>query len=148
MSITLWMVFEHLQQCSYVIMRSKIGWRKVKTCQFGSGKWIWLSIIAQFAVPAQSCNTNNIQYRPQKKSVINGIWLLLSVSNRSIIMIGPSGLLLVVPHIYALPVSVLWLGLQKINNKTWMWNILSTAGNALRNHDDILDHQKTRNFAR
>jgi hypothetical protein len=141
-------VLEHLQQCSYVIMHSKIGWRKVKICQFGSGKWIWLSIIGQFAVPAKSCNTKNIQYRPQKKSVINGIWQLLSVSNRSIIMIGPSGLLLVVPHIYALPVSVLWLGLQKINNKTWMWKILSTTGDALRNHDEILDHQKTRNFAR
>jgi hypothetical protein len=28
-------------------------------------------------------------------------------------MIGPSGLLLVVPHLFAVPVSVLWLGLQK-----------------------------------
>jgi hypothetical protein len=28
-------------------------------------------------------------------------------------MIGPSGLLLVVPHVFAVPVSVLWVGLQK-----------------------------------
>jgi hypothetical protein len=33
---------------------------------------VWLSIIAQFAVPAKSCN-NNIEYRPEKKSVINMI---------------------------------------------------------------------------
>jgi hypothetical protein len=30
----------------YVILHSKIGSRKVKTCQFGSTKWFWLSIIA------------------------------------------------------------------------------------------------------
>jgi hypothetical protein len=30
-----------------------------------------------------------------------------------IIMIGPGGLLLVVPHLFALPVSVLWVRLQK-----------------------------------
>ncbi len=47
-------VLEHLQQCSYVIMHSTIGWRKIKTCQFGSRKWFWLSIIAEFAVPTKS----------------------------------------------------------------------------------------------
>jgi hypothetical protein len=31
----------------------------------------------------------------------------------SIIMIGLSGLLLVVPHLFAVPVLVLWVGLQK-----------------------------------
>jgi len=30
-----------------------------------------------------------------------------------IIMIGPGGLLLVVPHLFAIPVSVLWVELQK-----------------------------------
>ncbi len=30
-----------------------------------------------------------------------------------IIIIGPGGLLLVVPHLYAIPVSVLWVGLHK-----------------------------------
>jgi hypothetical protein len=34
--------------------------KKVKTCQFGSGKWFWLSIIAQFAVPAKKLQQ---QYR-------------------------------------------------------------------------------------
>jgi hypothetical protein len=28
-------------------------------------------------------------------------------------LIGPSGLLLVVSHVYAVPVSVLWVGLEK-----------------------------------
>jgi hypothetical protein len=43
-----------------------------------------------------------------EESVINMIDLLLSFSNWPIIMIGPGGILLVVP-----PVSVLWGGLQK-----------------------------------
>jgi hypothetical protein len=34
---------------------------------------------------------------PSQKSVINWTWLRFSISDRSIIMIGPSGLLLVVP---------------------------------------------------
>jgi hypothetical protein len=29
----------------YVIMQSKIGWRKVKLRQIGLGKWFWLSIV-------------------------------------------------------------------------------------------------------
>jgi hypothetical protein len=32
----------------------------------------------------------------------------------SIITIGPGGLLLVVPHLFAIPVSILWVELQKI----------------------------------
>jgi len=44
--------------------------------------------------------------------VINRIQLLLHVSDWPIIMIGPGGLLLVVPHLFAVPVSVLWVGLQ------------------------------------
>ncbi len=50
---------------------------------------------------------------PPKKSVINMIELLLSVSDWSIIMIGPDGLLLVVPHLFPAPVSVLLVGLPK-----------------------------------
>jgi hypothetical protein len=41
------------------------------------------------------------------------IWLLLGASDRLIMMIGPSGLLLVIPHLFAVRVSVLWVGLQK-----------------------------------
>jgi hypothetical protein len=41
------------------------------------------------------------------------IYLVLSVSDWPIIMIGPGGLLLVVPHLFAVPVSVLLVGLQK-----------------------------------
>jgi hypothetical protein len=39
--------------------------------------------------------------------------LLLSVSGWPIIMIGPGGLLLVVPHLFPVPVSVLLVVLQK-----------------------------------
>jgi hypothetical protein len=36
-----------------------------------------------------------------EKSIINMIWLLPSVSDWPIIMIGPDGLLLIVPHLLA-----------------------------------------------
>jgi len=51
----------------------------------------------------------------QKKSVINTIWLVLSISDWLIIMTGPGGLLLVVPHVV---VSVSWAGLQESEKKT------------------------------
>jgi len=42
------------------------------------------------------------------------ILLLLSVSHWPVIIIGPGGLLLVVPHpLFVVPVSVLWVGVQK-----------------------------------
>jgi hypothetical protein len=54
-------------------------------------------------------------------------------------MIGPGGLLLLVPHLFAVPVSVLWVGLQKSTYITKLGcekyfprvRILSTAGEAL-----------------
>jgi hypothetical protein len=42
-----------------------------------------------------------------EKSVINMIYLLLNVSDWPVIMISPAGLLLEVPHLLAVPVSVL-----------------------------------------
>jgi len=36
-------------------------------------------------------------------ALINMIWLLVSIFNWPIIMIGPGGLLLVVPHLFAVP---------------------------------------------
>jgi len=50
---------------------------------------------------------------PAEKSVLNMIYLLLNVSDWLIIMIGPRGLLLVVAHLFAVPFSLLWVGLQK-----------------------------------
>jgi hypothetical protein len=41
------------------------------------------------------------------------IWLLLSDSDWPIIIIGSGGLLLVVPHLFAVTVSDLWAVLQK-----------------------------------
>ncbi len=38
---------------------------------------------------------------------------MLSVSDWPIITTRPGGLLLLVPHVFALPVSVLWVGLQE-----------------------------------
>jgi hypothetical protein len=48
-----------------------------------------------------------------EKSVINMILLLLSVSDRSIIMIGPGGLLLVVPAPICCPSFILMDGVAK-----------------------------------
>jgi hypothetical protein len=47
---------------------------------------------------------------PAQKSVINRIWLLLSASDRLIMMIGPSGLLLVVPHLPMCCLSFSFMG--------------------------------------
>jgi hypothetical protein len=41
------------------------------------------------------------------------IQLLLPVSDRPTIMIGAGGLLLVVSHLFAVPVFILWVGLEK-----------------------------------
>jgi hypothetical protein len=88
----------------YVILESKIGWREVKMCQFGSRKWFYLSIIVEFCSgwykPQQHC-------APAEKSAINMIWLLLSVSDWS------RWFAIVVPHLFDVPVSVLWVGLKK-----------------------------------
>jgi len=45
--------------------------------------------------------------------IFKNILFVLTVSDWPIIMIAPGGLLLVVPHVFAVPVSVLWVGLQK-----------------------------------
>jgi hypothetical protein len=52
---------------------------------------------------------NNDVHLQKKKSVINMISLLLSVCDWSIIMIGPGCSLLIVAHLFAVPVSVLWV---------------------------------------
>jgi hypothetical protein len=48
-----------------------------------------------------------------EKSVINMLWLLIPVSDWPFIMIGPGGLVLVVSSLFAVPVLVLWVGLEK-----------------------------------
>jgi hypothetical protein len=67
----------------------------------------WLRIIAQWLVKGatmlctckKECNKYNLT--------------LITVSDCPIIMIRPGGLLLVVPHLLAGSVFVLWVGLQK-----------------------------------
>ncbi len=55
----------------------------------GSRTWFWLRIIVQFVVAGEWHN---------------------NVSDCPIIMIGPGGLLLVVPHLFAVRVSVSFMG--------------------------------------
>jgi hypothetical protein len=65
------------------------------------------------------------------------IQLLLPVSDRPTIMIGAGGLLLVVSHLFAVTVLILWVGLEKsikLNSDVrniLLGQILSTAGVAL-----------------
>jgi hypothetical protein len=73
---------------------SKMYCGKVKKCRFSSGDWFFGTKFVQLAVAGKWCNT---VVHLKKKSVINWTWLRLSISNWSIIMIGPCGLLLVVP---------------------------------------------------
>ncbi len=94
----------------YVTLQKKIGWRKFKTCWFNSAKWFWPSIFAQFA---EACKRHSkVEHLPEK-SVVNMIWLLLPVFDWPIIVIGPGGLLLVVSHLFAVPVWVIWVGWEK-----------------------------------
>jgi len=102
----------------YVILRSKIGWRKLQICQFGSGKLFFLTIIAQLAVTGKRRSICVTVY----KRLINNIWQLLSVFDRPIIMISPSGLLLLVPHLFARMPGVSYL--SKPSSKTsWIAKI-------------------------
>jgi hypothetical protein len=66
---------------------------------------VWLSIIAHFAVAGKWCS---ILLCPCTKECNKYDLLLLSISDWLIIMIGPGGLLLVVPHLFAVPISV-WM---------------------------------------
>jgi hypothetical protein len=50
---------------------------------------------------------------PPKKSVINWTWLRLSISDWLIIMIGPGGLLLVLPTYIQFQLQFYWWGYQK-----------------------------------
>jgi hypothetical protein len=94
----------------YVTLQKKIGWRKFKTCWFNSAKWFWPSIFAQFA---EACKRHSkVEHLPEK-SVVNMIWLLLPVFDWTIIVIGPGGLLLVVSHLFAVPVWVISVGWEK-----------------------------------
>jgi hypothetical protein len=51
-----WQTYVRVQGCKsnstvaqYVSLQIKLGWRTVETCWFGSAKWFWPSIFAQFA---------------------------------------------------------------------------------------------------
>jgi len=70
--------------------------RELKMCRFGSGNWF----CAQFAMAGEMlCRCM--------------IWLVFSVFLiEPIISISPGGLLLEVPHLLAVQVLVLWVGLQ------------------------------------
>ncbi len=57
--------------------------------------------------------SHNKAYLLSGKSVIAMMWLLLPVSDWSIIMISLGALLLVVSHLFVVPILGLWVGLEK-----------------------------------
>jgi hypothetical protein len=61
----------------------KIGWREVKSCCFGSAKWFWPNVFAQFA---EAGKRHSKAVHLLEKSVINVVWLLLPVFDWPIIM--------------------------------------------------------------
>jgi len=90
----------------YVTLCLKIRWRKVKNMP------VWLRTI----VLVQHFFTVWWAWQGSVKL----IWLMLHVSDWSILMIGPCGLLLVVSHLFAVTILVLWMGLGK-KKKNWTW---------------------------
>jgi hypothetical protein len=93
----------------YVTLDSKIYCEKVKMCRFSSGNWFFCTKFVQHAMAGKR---RNIVVHLQKR-VINCTWLRLSISDWSIIMIGPGGLLLVVPMYMQVRLQFYWWGCQK-----------------------------------
>jgi hypothetical protein len=79
----------------------------MKKSRFGSAKWLWPSIFAQFAQAGKKAQQNLI---PAREHCNKYDLTAAPCSDWPIIMIGRGGLILVVP------VLVLWVGMEKINN--------------------------------
>jgi hypothetical protein len=60
-----------------VILRSKIGLKKVKICRFESGKWFWLSRFAHFVVARKRC-TNAVHMI--RSGLLSGLKLVGSLN--------------------------------------------------------------------
>jgi hypothetical protein len=110
--ILLWMMVTYSIPTSaqYVTLHTKIRWKRVSICRFGSGKWFLSCIFAQFP---EAGTTRSKGVHLLEKSVINMMWKLVPVFDWAIIMIGPGGLLLVVPHLFAVQVSLFVCGVAK-----------------------------------
>jgi hypothetical protein len=82
----------------YVSLNIGIGWRKGKKhAGLTWGKIVsLLHVWVSFAV--RLVKRRNKAVHLQEKSVINTLWLLLPVFDWAFVMIGPGGLLLVVPN--------------------------------------------------
>jgi hypothetical protein len=96
---------KHLQQFSLCEEKSKCAGLAPQEIGFGSTLLHSLQWLANGAVP--SCTSR----KECNKYDIAGAQCLFLIGR--IVMIGPGGLLLVVPHLFALLVSVSWVGLQE-----------------------------------
>ncbi len=114
---------------------SKIYCEKDKMCRFSSGNWFFCTKFVQLAVAGKRRNT---VVHLLKKSVKNWSWLRLSISDWSIIMIGPGGLLIVVPTYMLVQLQIYLWGCQKrtvklrhliLLSRVTYW--VSTGGDAL-----------------
>ncbi len=67
-----------LQFLQFAPMHSKTRWIKVKTCWFGSTKWFWLSISAQFAEAGKRHKQKGTSALDRLNSLIGTSWCDIS----------------------------------------------------------------------
>jgi hypothetical protein len=104
-----------------VTLDSKIYCKKVKMCWFTSGNWFSCTKIVQLLVAGKRGNTFLCAFT---KECINWTWLQLSISDWSIIMISPDGLLLVVPTYMQFHLQFYWWGYQKKKKKAKLRHLI------------------------
>jgi hypothetical protein len=81
-------------------------------CQFGLAKWFCPTTFAQFAEAGERhSKALHLPEHLPEKSITTGPFFFFS--HWLIMMIGPGDLLLAVSHLFAVPVLVLCVGLEK-----------------------------------
>jgi len=124
---------EHLQQCS---VRDPAQYKWMKKIQ-RMPVWLRKIVLAQHNCAGYYHGWYEAQQRcapekKRKKSAINVIWLLLSVSD------WPRSFVISPPPICYPSLQFYWWGYKRLHNWTWMWkifakgHILSTAGGCCR----------------
>jgi hypothetical protein len=121
-----------------IILQGTIGWRKSKVCWFGSGNWFWVRIHARIAEAGEGaaalctsrkecnkydltehcCSMCPILYiKATLVSVcVGSAWKILSVTARSLWswwQAGQGGQGGCTPHLFVVPLSLLWVALHK-----------------------------------
>jgi hypothetical protein len=97
----------------YVMLQIKIGWRIVRNMLVWLNKMVLAQECMQLCCASLlGCKGHNKPKHLPEKRVMNRLWLLVPVSDCVIIMIGPGGLSLVTPDLFAVPILALWVRLE------------------------------------